>query len=65
MRRYLIYFIEQAISAIAGISIGCFIVTHKLKFLAIAMFSICIMCMYVLIIKLKNKPKRSILLTFN
>ena len=56
MRRYLIYFIEQAISATAGISIGCFIVTHKLEFLAIAMFSICVMCMYVLIsIKFKNK----------
>lgn len=44
MHRYLIYFIEQVIIAIVGISIGCFIVTHKLKFLAIAAFGFIVIC---------------------
>ena len=55
MRRYLIYFIEQAIIAITGILIGCFIVTHKLKFLAIAAFCIIVICAHFVFIKNRKK----------
>lgn len=51
MRRYLIYFIEQVVIAITGISIGCFIATHKLKFLAIAAFGFIVMCIQFVLIK--------------
>lgn len=51
MRRYLIYFVEQAITAVTGISIGCFIVTHKLKFLAIAAFGFIVICAHFVFIK--------------